>query len=191
MSIYASSDGIQKALFTKGGEYLLDGEDYVGFYHVHPDKGPMVGKVHVPEPHKRLVSIEENPLIVGYKNAYTESDIIQVSQNTALPFTFIPNPSDEDFENGFITRYFIAKRNDYNKLYETSEKEYPRKIAGLPEGLYAEMELDWHITKNLEQESSIAFMMTTESKNKKVVDDASKIIPTLKNYLSDLTQFSR
>jgi len=46
-------------LYTSGGELVLTdtGEDYVGFYHVHPDKGFMVGPLHVNTPHAYLTPI--------------------------------------------------------------------------------------------------------------------------------------
>jgi len=46
-------------LETKGGEFIVrkTGKEYVGLYHVHPDKGPMVGAKHVLTPHDLLVPI--------------------------------------------------------------------------------------------------------------------------------------
>ena len=46
-------------LETKGGEFVIrrTGEEYVGKYHVHPDKGPMVGAKHVLTPHELLTPI--------------------------------------------------------------------------------------------------------------------------------------
>ena len=48
-------------LFTNGGEYInrRTGEDYVGFYHIHPSKGAMAGKKHVEEYHDRLKAIKK------------------------------------------------------------------------------------------------------------------------------------
>tara|TARA_R100001480_G_scaffold49734_1_gene62839 strand:- start:814 stop:1536 length:723 start_codon:yes stop_codon:yes gene_type:complete len=45
--------------YTRGGEFILTdtGEDYVGFYHVHPDKGYMVGPLHIDSPHAYLTPI--------------------------------------------------------------------------------------------------------------------------------------
>ena len=46
-------------LYTFGGEYRLpDGTEYVGFYHIHPEKGAMVGRAHSPEPHGLLTQIQ-------------------------------------------------------------------------------------------------------------------------------------
>jgi hypothetical protein len=50
-------------LYTSGGEFIVrsTGEEYVGFYHIHPDKGPMVGANHVSYPHDFLDPINGIP----------------------------------------------------------------------------------------------------------------------------------
>ena len=46
---------IDGPLNTTGGElYYENGVEYIGPYHIHPEKGPMVGAQHVPEPHALL-----------------------------------------------------------------------------------------------------------------------------------------
>jgi hypothetical protein len=45
-------------LYTSGGEYKTSTtDDYVGYYHIHKDKGLMVGKRHTAEPHEYLYPI--------------------------------------------------------------------------------------------------------------------------------------
>jgi len=44
-------------LYTNGNEYLLNGQNYIGSYHIHPTKGAMVGAYHVSEPHEYLTKI--------------------------------------------------------------------------------------------------------------------------------------
>ncbi len=60
-SNYASRYLIKETLedlFTRGGEYLTNkGENYIGFYHIHPSKGPMVGAKHTTTPHDYLYKI--------------------------------------------------------------------------------------------------------------------------------------
>ena len=47
-------------LYTDGGEFRLpSGEIYIGPYHVHIDKGAMVGANHIARPHSRLTPINE------------------------------------------------------------------------------------------------------------------------------------
>ena len=49
----------QENLFTDGGEYATkDGKEYIGDYHIHPEKGPMVGAVHVTTPHEYLYPMD-------------------------------------------------------------------------------------------------------------------------------------
>lgn len=54
---------ITSDLYTSGGEFTVraTGEEYVGFYHIHPDKGPMVGGKHVSYPHDFLDPINGIP----------------------------------------------------------------------------------------------------------------------------------
>lgn len=46
-------------LYTNGGDYLNErtGQEYVGYYHIHPIKGPMVGQFHVKSDHDFLIPI--------------------------------------------------------------------------------------------------------------------------------------
>jgi hypothetical protein len=48
-------------LYTGGGEFILTdtGKDYVGFYHSHPDKGFMVGPLHIDQPHAYLTPLDK------------------------------------------------------------------------------------------------------------------------------------
>ena len=47
------------SLDTKGNELKItqDNKMYIGFYHIHPDKGYMAGATHVLEPHAYLSPI--------------------------------------------------------------------------------------------------------------------------------------
>ena len=59
------NENVQTNLYTDGSEFKLeDGTPYVGSYHIHPDKGPMVGALHVSSPHEYLFPLSEN-LILG------------------------------------------------------------------------------------------------------------------------------
>ena len=48
-------------LYTAGGEFkTADGQNYVGDYHIHDSKGPMVGKTHTKELHGNLFPINKS-----------------------------------------------------------------------------------------------------------------------------------
>jgi len=47
-------------LYTPGNEFKTEkGVNYIGFYHIHNSKGPMVGKTHIEDPHEYLFPINE------------------------------------------------------------------------------------------------------------------------------------
>ena len=50
---------VRTNLYTNGTRYKIEGTNtaYKGFYHIHPEKGAMVGAVHVSESHSRLVPL--------------------------------------------------------------------------------------------------------------------------------------
>ena len=51
--------GVITNLSTLGNEYKTkDGKEYMGPYHIHPEKGPMVGAEHVMTPHDYLYPIK-------------------------------------------------------------------------------------------------------------------------------------
>jgi hypothetical protein len=77
--------GIQENLNTSGGEYKTsDGKEYIGLYHIHPEKGPMVGANHVSTPHDYLFPINQNNLTppTGSTTPITQT---QPTQPTYIP----------------------------------------------------------------------------------------------------------
>lgn len=60
---YAQIDPVvQENLYTNGGElYYSDGTEYIGDYHYHPVKGPMVGALHTLTPHDTLYYFNQLP----------------------------------------------------------------------------------------------------------------------------------
>lgn len=49
---------LSQFLFTGGGLLQrLNGEEYAGYYHIHPEHGPMEGKVHTSDTHENLIWI--------------------------------------------------------------------------------------------------------------------------------------
>jgi len=52
----------QENLYTNGGEFKTpDGKEYIGSYHIHPEKGAMVGAIHTKKKHNLLTPI--NPIM--------------------------------------------------------------------------------------------------------------------------------
>ena len=56
------SSNVRENLETKGNElYFSDGTEYIGFYHIHPIQGPMVGATHSSTPHSKLYYTNQLP----------------------------------------------------------------------------------------------------------------------------------
>ena len=65
---------IRENLYTTGGEYFTSsGTDYIGFYHIHPDKGPMVGANHIDSPHDYLYKVDSSQI--------PQTNIVNVTTN--------------------------------------------------------------------------------------------------------------
>ena len=93
---------------------------------------------------------------------------------------YIPEPKDDDYKKGYITRYFVQKINDANStIYEVSEFNFNR-ITDNP--FYITQKLNWRLTGTKEE---------IKESNFKSVKLASKIIPKLTMYLPNYLQFSK
>lgn len=60
----------KETFYTKGGELkiLKTSEEYIGYYHVHPDKGLLMeGRYHKSTFHNTLILIEENDVVLKAK----------------------------------------------------------------------------------------------------------------------------
>jgi hypothetical protein len=75
--------GVQENLYTEGGEYKTkDNKEYIGSYHIHPDKGPMVGEKHLPTPHEYLYQIEKEIPSSIISQPYSQQQTISTPQST-------------------------------------------------------------------------------------------------------------
>ncbi len=108
-------------LYTSGGEYLLpSGKEYVGFYHVHPEKGPMVGATHQEGSHDILfpTSTSQPPQIstielsnYSYED-YSEKDLKLISPSTDSISEF--RPSIDRVEFSVYTEQGLLDTIEYN-----------------------------------------------------------------------------
>tara|TARA_R110000851_G_scaffold307579_2_gene466196 strand:- start:11944 stop:15759 length:3816 start_codon:yes stop_codon:yes gene_type:complete len=94
--------GTEKGLYTSGNEYnLSNGENYVGYYHVHPEKGAMVGAEHTDKSHDSL------------KALYT---IAPISANSVNDFCFSTYNKKSNYE---VYSGFTVTSEDSNEINNT------------------------------------------------------------------------
>jgi len=104
--------------------------------------------------------------------------------------TFVPNPTDDDYRKGYITRYFIQKTNDVESpIYEVASNNFGKYSRNHS---YKGVSLRWRIRGPLEMvfndRSEITDKGVKES-NRIAIHIASDKIRNLKLYLPHLLQF--
>ena len=98
----------------------------------------------------------------------------------AKPISHFPKPTNGDYYNGYIERYFIQKVNDINApIFEidvnnSSGEEF--------KDYYAIVSIQWRLT-GIPQE-----IMESNSRS---VREATTTIPNLSHYLANLLQFAK
>ena len=116
----------------------------------------------------------------------------KVLHSLQMPPTIVPNPESNDYENGFIERYFVQKVNDKTaQVFEISNSTYPKYISN---PYWATVNIKWRITGPVDtiynETGDIADRGVINS-NKMLLDIAAEKIKNIKLYLPNLLQFHR
>lgn len=110
--------------------------------------------------------------------------------STQIPDTHLPNPSDSDYSDGVITRYFIQKANDkISPVFEIDESNYSN-LKSNP--FWSTVELQWRIRGELEpvfNEKGTLIDPGVRNFNLNQIAKFQKTIPPLRSYLINPTQF--
>jgi|TARA_R110001583_G_scaffold11678_6_gene52588 hypothetical protein len=86
-----STEVLQNNLHTTGKElYYSDSKEYIGLYHIHPEKGPMVGAEHSSTSHAKLYYSSQLP----NKNSFNIFDLVK--STTSKPGLDKPTISTND-----------------------------------------------------------------------------------------------
>jgi len=94
--------------------------------------------------------------------------------------TFIPEPTDKDYRNGYVKRYFIQKANDNSSpIYEIKRTSFSSFDNN---SFYVAVSLLWRIRGDREE---------VKKSNQASVKIAGEVIPKLYLYLPNLLQFHK
>lgn len=109
-----------------------------------------------------------------------------------FPKTIVPNPTKNDYSNGFIERYFVQKSNDINgHVYEVNEVEYAKHLEN---PFWIAIKLYWRISGPIDTiyntEGGIGDMGVKNS-NKAAISIAANKIKNVGLYLPNLLQFHK
>lgn len=161
--IYYPQSKILPSQFTSGKDFLVKSTrlSYIGYYFELSNNTFFSGK-----------SPSENNSQELIKNDQKNSN-----DSNALPNPYYVNPTDSDYKLGFITRYFIKRRNgDYTTIREIS-KQYWDNFSN---DLYINLKINWRISGNKND---------VISTNQSLVKLKEVVIPGISLYFNDYSQF--
>ena len=117
----------QENLYTEGGElYYADSTEYIGAYHIHTTKGPMVGAYHTEVKHDKLYYTDELPVP---PNTSYEDFLNTLSTPTTIPPVDPPRPNPGELINNDDRGTLLPSPGSYNCI--TSWGPPPAGYIGL------------------------------------------------------------
>lgn len=122
------------------------------------------------------------------------SDLISGKTNYSLDFpkTIVPTPSDTDYENGFIERYFTQKVNDKNSYVFEIDKEVYFNLFENPYWIVEIMK--WRITGPITPVYNVDGILIDKGvieSNNASISIISEKIKNVKLYLPNTLQFHK
>jgi len=108
-----------------------------------------------------------------------------------IPETFVPEPIESDYENGFIERYFIQKANDNSSFVFEINDIIANKIFSNP--YWKQIVVIWRISGPIDviknEKTGIIIDNGVYNDNIKEIAKAKKQIPNIGSYLINPMQF--
>jgi len=153
--MYIPKNRIKTNLYTRGNEYknIRTGEEYIGYYWSMYNGNLFSGKNPNDQPSEQIIKITQTEniekqesenlnfqqfaanydmeVIPGqYQNmrdidVYNNLNEVDISATQLIPQQYYPNPTEEDYTNGFFMRYFACKINETSYL-ELDEDTYTK-----------------------------------------------------------------
>mgnify|MGYP003116362889 CR=1 FL=1 len=182
--LYVPKQNVSDPLYTPGQEYMTnEGIEYRGLYHIYSN-GQIYSQESFNDKSIPLIKFQKNiadgPRSTGiyFKLTGTTFD------KHIVPEYFFPRPTPKDYERAHIKRYFCAKVNDSTTIIEINKDSFIKKNKtnkiGINSSLYVFASLNWSIAG---PEADV------RRANKAAINQASQIIPPVREYLGNLTEY--
>lgn len=203
--MYYPSHQIKSNLYTNGDEfkYLYNNENYIGFYYKTSNGDFYTGKNNQDGVNYKLIpstvnitnqveNFNVNSNVEGDKSLWLVNDgsygklksIENGVTKVVYPLSFFPKPTQEDYDLGEITRYFVKKTNEV-KFIEISKLEYGKYVSkseNVPYQLYIPFALIWELTGDIQQVYEINY------KTVKRVEESQKLYGLEQYFKGNFTQ---
>ena len=202
MAYYPKSRIITNKKTNPGQFTTSDGKPYSGVYYITFDGKAFTGNGPTDPASRQLLTVPKfenlNPTI-----SYSRDSIRYRTLNSTIipnlvnPVPFTPSPTDEDYKAGKITRYLARQRNSTTfKIMEIDKATYNSFINVNTTEIYAlwkPISIFWQISGPLYNEriNNITTRAGIIDTNQRVLDNAEKNFIGIKQYLTNLTQFSK
>lgn len=164
MKIYYPDSQVEKNLYTTGKEWMIldDWKEYNGFYHRYITGEVFSEKEWDPNNSKRLVKYRRKSEdyfkymdLKKFKKINNEK--VEIIGNSSVNFLRYRAPrvvnvktKDSDLLDGVMTRYFIYKRNEPDRIFfeidEQQSKLHKKPSGGINKNLYGLIEFSWKLT---------------------------------------------
>jgi hypothetical protein len=193
-------------LTTNGEEFFLNGAPYSGKYYQTIDgqfysgPNPQIG------PNKKLSKqniIERAPGFTNSSLPFKVKQELGLKTNIVFnrpqgqPASFFPEPVEEDYTRGYITRYFTKKENQKGYIIEISREEYNGIVNGETDydiRLYQVATILWKLTGPLNntRKSQYNIIPGIIETNKRLTEAANKNFLGIIEFIGgDYTKFAR
>ena len=183
--IYYPEGSIQKGLYTNGGEWMFeDGTEYTGQYHKYLNTREVFTESYfIKDVSKKLIRYYN--LDVDFQKNTFEYNVLKeivpdYKPELTIPDPYFLQPSQEDYDNGFVKRYFY-KRKGSTTINEITEKGF----GDLDSPYYQKLELKWKIAGPLNDTPEETGIIDT---NQRTILLYASQFEGLERYLTDLTQ---
>ena len=182
--LYVPKANYSKPLYTAGKEYMtLDGKEYRGEYHTYKNGQVWSGGTYNSksvELREYIETISGGPAATGIYFNLTGTTF----DKHILPEYFYPTPTAKDYQKANFSRYFCAKINDNATITEIDKDSFQKKNAenkvGIDTRVFKFVELKWSIAGTKQ---------AVERANKDAIKKATETIPTINEFLGDLTEY--
>jgi hypothetical protein len=191
---------------TSGGDFILNGKEYIGKYYITYDGRAFSGAYPEVGPNELLTRDSET----AYKNTPDNANLAIIDRRTSSkisthsrektsgkPNTFYPRPIEEDYTRGYIIRYFAKKENENGFVIEISKEEYNKIVNGTADydiRLYQVADIIWKLTGPLRSTRTSQYNVTPGiiDVNQRLVETTNKTFFGLTEFIGgDYTKFAR
>lgn len=208
---YYPSFAVQPNLNTAGTEFLLNGQPYSGKYYETYDGRSFTGPTPEIGPSELLERIPTYQSAPGLSNSNLSSrqrrDLANktgVAQSTSInaripgqPNAYYPQPTEQDYRKGYITRYFTKKENEKGFITEISQDEYNSIVNGTADfdiTIYQTATILWKLIGplNSKRESQYNIIPGIIDTNKRLTESANKNFLGIVDFIGgDYAKFAR